>query len=107
MNKKGLLVNVFSPAFFSYVEDCETYDEALVTLKRVYVKGKNDVFARHIHAAEKRRVAESLEQFLQALNLLSKDCTFQRGECRTVPRITNQGRIYSKISGIRLKSHLF
>jgi len=43
VNKKGLLVNILSPAFFSYVEDCETYDEALVTLKRVYVKGKNDV----------------------------------------------------------------
>jgi len=62
---------------YSYVEDCETYDEALVILKRVYVKRKNDVFARHLLATRKQLTAENLQQFLQALKLLSKDCTFQ------------------------------
>jgi len=77
VNRKGLLVNFLSPVVYSYVEDCETYEEALVILKRVYVKRKNDVFARHLLATRKQRTAESLQQFLQALKLLSKDCTFQ------------------------------
>ena len=77
VNRKGLLVKFLSPVVYSYVEDCETYDEALVILKRVYVKRKNDVFARHLLATRKQRTAESLQQFLQALKLLSKDCTFQ------------------------------
>jgi len=77
VNKKGLLVNLFSPVVYSYVEDCETYEEALVILKCVYVKRKSDVFARHLLATGKQRTAESLQQFLQALKLLSKDCTFQ------------------------------
>jgi len=62
---------------YSYVEDCETCDEALVILKRVYVIRKNDVFARHLLATRKQRTAENLQQFFQALKLLSKDCTFQ------------------------------
>ena len=77
VNRKGLLVNFLSPVVYCYVEDCETYGEALVILKRVYVKRKNDVFARHLLATRKQRTAESLQQFLQALKLLSKDCTFQ------------------------------
>jgi len=77
VNRKGLLVNFLSPVVYSYVEDCNTYDEALVILNRVYVKIKNDVFARHRLATRKQRTAESLQQFLQALKLLSKDCTFQ------------------------------
>jgi len=35
VNRKGLLVNFLSPVVYSYVEDCETYDEALVILKPV------------------------------------------------------------------------
>jgi len=77
VNRKGLLVNFLSPAVYCYAEDCETYDEALVILKRVREKKKNDVFARHLLAIRKQRTAESLQQFLQALKLLSKECTFQ------------------------------
>ena len=40
VNRIGLLVNFLSPAVYSYVEDRETYDEALVIPKRVYVKSK-------------------------------------------------------------------
>jgi len=33
VNEKGLVI--FSPAVYSYVEDCETYDETLVALKQL------------------------------------------------------------------------
>jgi len=50
VNRKGLLVNFLSPALYSYVEDCETYDEALVILKHAYEKEKTtflqDIFLR-------------------------------------------------------------
>jgi len=36
--KKGLLADFLSHVVYSYVEDCEMYDEALVVLKRVHVK---------------------------------------------------------------------
>jgi len=50
VNRKEVLVNFLSPAVYSYVEDCETYDEALVILKRVREKKKTtflqDIFLR-------------------------------------------------------------
>jgi len=50
VNKKGVLVNFLSLAVYCYVEDCETYDEALVILKSVRKKKKTtflqDIFLR-------------------------------------------------------------
>ena len=68
---------MFSPIVYPYVEDCQNYEDALDVLKRTFIKRKNDVFARHLLATRKQRIGESLEQFLQALKVLSKDCSFR------------------------------
>ena len=77
VNRRGLLVNFLTPSVYQYIEDCETYEAAVAELKQVYVKTKNDVFARHLLVTRRQLPGESLQQFLQVLKTLSKDCTFR------------------------------
>ena len=45
-------------------------------LKTLYVKTPNEIFARHKLATRKQQAGETLDQYLQELKLLSKDCNF-------------------------------
>ena len=75
VNRRGLLVNFLTPSVYQYIEDCETYEAAVAELKRVYVK--NNVFARHLLATRRQLPGESLQQFLQVLKTLLRDCSFR------------------------------
>ena len=76
-DKRRLLINFLSPAIYPYVEDSNTYDEAIQTLKNLYVKPKNKIFSRHVLATRGQQQGESIEEFLQSLKILSKDCTLE------------------------------
>ncbi|KAK3777055.1 hypothetical protein RRG08_008903 [Elysia crispata] len=43
----------------------------------MYVKPGNEIFARHILATTKQEAGQTMDQFLQKLKGLSKDCNFQ------------------------------
>ncbi|KRX40031.1 Retrovirus-related Pol polyprotein from transposon gypsy [Trichinella murrelli] len=57
--------------------DCKTYDESIAKLNEVYVKPKNVIFARYEFISRKQRDGESLEEFLHALQQLSKNCEYK------------------------------
>ena len=59
------------------IEDCTDYDAAMLKLQRHYVKQPNLVFSRHLLATRKQKPGESLRKFLQALQILSKNCQFR------------------------------
>ena len=75
-DKLKLLVNYVTPSVYSHIKDYTTYDEAVKALQAVYVKPVNQEFARHQLATRKQQPHESIDQFLQQLKLLSKDCGF-------------------------------
>ncbi len=61
---------------YDYIEDCNTYEEAIQTLNNIYVKPTNEIFARHL-SNRRQKPSESIDQFLQALRELSKDCNYK------------------------------
>ena len=77
VNKLNLLVNYVAPSVYEYIADCKTYDEAVECLTNIYDKPKNEIFARHLVATRRQQSGESLDQFVQALKILSKDCNFK------------------------------
>lgn len=77
LNKLQLLVNYVSPRTYEYIEHCGTYAEAIATLKDLYIKPTNEIFARHLLATRRQRSGESMDEFLQALKTLAKDCKFK------------------------------
>ncbi|KRZ69283.1 hypothetical protein T10_11777 [Trichinella papuae] len=62
---------------FEYVQDCKSYEEAIAKLNEVYVKPKNVILARYEFISRKQRDGESLEEFLRALQRLSKNCEYE------------------------------
>ena len=70
------IVNFISAEVFDHDEECETYDAVIETLDRLYVKMRNNIFARHDLATRKQQPGESLDEFLEELKKLSKHCGF-------------------------------
>lgn len=77
LNKLTVLANFVSPSIFQYIEDCKEYDEAIQTLQALFVKPRNEIFARHVLATRRQQATETLDEYLQALKTLSKDCNFK------------------------------
>ena len=77
INKARIVRSCLSPEIFAYVEDAEDYDSIIATLRQVYVKPKNNVYACHLLVSRKQSPSESVREYLQALRLLAKDCVFQ------------------------------
>ena len=76
-DKLKLLINYVSPKVYAHIADCCTYDEAIKILQTIYVKPANEIFARHKLATRKQLPNESIDDFLQALKLLCRDCAFK------------------------------
>ena len=53
------------------------YDAAIAKLKASFIKTPNVIFSRHQLATRKQKAGESLEEFLQALHVMSKDCSLK------------------------------
>ena len=76
-DKLNLLINFIAPTVFEFIVDCPTYESAIETLQTLFVKPKNEIFARHILATSKQEQGQPLDQFLQKLRSLSKECDFK------------------------------
>ena len=77
LDKFGVLTNFISPTVFEYVEGCADYESAIATLHNIYVKPTNEIYARHQLATRRQQAGESLDEYLQALKILSKECNFK------------------------------
>ena len=77
LDKLQVLTNFLSPLVYDLISDATTYDSAIEVLKGVYVKSTNEVFSRHLLSVRKQQPGESLDEYLQALKTLSKDCSFK------------------------------
>ena len=75
-NKLAHLINLLAPNIYEIIADSTTYDEAIQTLEAVYDKPKNETFARFLLSSCKQEVGQSLDQYLQTLKTLAKDCNF-------------------------------
>ena len=76
-DKFRTIINLISHNIFDYVEDCTDYDSVVVTLEGLYIKSPNDILARHLLATRRQQPGESLDEFLQSLRKLSKDCNLK------------------------------
>jgi len=77
VDKLILLINCVSHTVYEFIEECETYDEAITALQSLYVHVPNEIFARHLLATTKQQQGQTLDEFLQTLRRLSKDCNFR------------------------------
>nr|XP_024219705.1 uncharacterized protein LOC112211733 [Halyomorpha halys] len=86
VNEQGklrLLTNFISHSVYLLIADKTTYETAIEVLKATYVKPINEIFARHKLASRKQSPDESIDQYHQALEQLSKTCQFAEVNAET------------------------
>lgn len=76
-DKLKLLFNYISSKVFQHVSAAGTFNDAVAVLKSLYVKPANEIYSRHKLATRCQQPEETVDQYLQALNLLAKDCNFK------------------------------
>ena len=77
LDKLVVLTNFLSPDIFEFVSESSTYDEAVTVLRNIYVKPPSVVFARHCLRTRRQQTGETVDEYMQALKVLSKDCDFK------------------------------
>ena len=78
INKARIIRSFLSPEIFASVEELDDYAAIVATLCQIYVKRKNNVYAKHLLESRKQGVTEKVTEYLQALKILAKDCSFQQ-----------------------------
>ena len=76
-DKLKFLIAHISEDVYDYVSECHTYQEAIQTLERLYVKPYNIISARHLLMTCKQQPGQSLDDYLQKLKQLADDCNYR------------------------------
>ena len=77
-NKLEILCAYVSADVYELIEGCDKYDTAIAKLRECFIQTPNAIFSRHLLASRKQKTGETLEEFLQTLHVLSKDCNFRQ-----------------------------
>ncbi|XP_047510256.1 uncharacterized protein LOC125053090 [Pieris napi] len=104
--KFQLLINHISPNIYTYISEATNYEEAITILQKLYVKPKNLIFARHMLATRKQRPEESIDIYLQALKILSKDCDFAAVDAESNKNDSVRDAFISGISSHKIRQRL-
>ena len=91
--KFKLLINLLSPAIFKHISDIHDYSTAMNALE-IFVKPTNSILCRHLLATRRQQTDESVDQYLQSLKRLAKDCDFQAVTGNTSERQMHQRCVY-------------
>ncbi|XP_031339629.1 uncharacterized protein LOC116168104 [Photinus pyralis] len=75
--RRKLLVNHLSASIYKHIKTCETYEASIAALEGIYIKPKNIILARHILFNRKQRADENISDYVRALRLAAKDCSFE------------------------------
>lgn len=78
--KYSVLINHVSPDIYLHISSVTKYTEAIALLKALFVKEKNENFARHCLAYRTQKDGETVEQYILSLETLAKDCSFKKAE---------------------------
>ena len=75
-DKLNTLINYVSADIYEHIADATSYNNAITILQNMYVKPRNDIFNRHLVASRRQSEGETLDQYIQELTKLSKECNF-------------------------------
>ncbi|KAI5721077.1 hypothetical protein M8J77_015726 [Diaphorina citri] len=97
--------------FLSHMKDATaadnaTYTGALSALEALYVKPKNVIYARHCLATRQQNTGETVDQYLQVLKHISKDCKFEPVTAQLYKEEYIRDAFISGLSSARIRQRL-
>ena len=75
-DKLSTLINFVSPTIYELIADCDDYDSAIQILESTFDKPANEIFLRHQLSTCRQEPGQTLDQYLQKLRTLAKNCNF-------------------------------
>ena len=75
--KLTLLINFVAPPIFTHFADCTSFDGAMTTLDRIYVKQTNEIFGRFQLQSRKQKITEDIDSYITALKNLARFCNYK------------------------------
>ncbi|KAI5751264.1 hypothetical protein M8J77_005901 [Diaphorina citri] len=105
-DKLQLLTNFVAPNVFTYIDDSATYTSALSALEALYIKPKNVIYARHCLATRQQNTGETVDQYLQVLKHISKDCKFEPVTAQLYKEEYIRDAFISGLSSARIRQRL-
>ena len=70
------MINYVSPSVYEFIAEAPNYTQAIDILRNLYVKPVNVMYNRHILITHRQGDTETIDQYLQELERLSKHCNF-------------------------------
>ena len=74
--KFNILINRLGLNTYEYVDSASSYTEAIEKLEKVYGKKINRIYARWKLTQQKQREGESMDNFVNRMMIIPKDCEF-------------------------------
>ena len=71
LDKLKVLINFISPEIFEYISDFDSYNSTVETIKNIYIKPPNIIFARHLLATRRQQDGETFDEYIEALKILA------------------------------------
>ena len=91
------------PAFENFKPLCAT---AINKLKELYIKPKNEIYARHLLSTRRQQTGETIDEYLLALRTLAKDCNFVQVSAQTYSDEYMRDSFISGISSNSIRQRL-
>ena len=76
VDKLKVLTAHLSAPIYKLTSEETTYESTITALQNLFVKPRNEIYARHMLATAKQDAGESVDEFILRINKLSQNCDF-------------------------------
>ena len=97
LNKLDVLIAHLTAPLYKLIQEETTCEKAIETLQKIFVKPRNEIYARHLLAMAQQNIGESIDEFILRIDKLSQNCSFT---AVTALEYKDAMKIDSFISGI-------
>ena len=61
---------------YKLIQEETTYETAIEMLQKLFIKPRNEMYARHLIATARQNIGESIDEFVLCIDKLSQNCSF-------------------------------
>ena len=61
---------------YKLIQEETTYEKVIERLQKLFVKPRNEIYARHLLATARQNIGESIDEFVLRIDKLSQNCSF-------------------------------
>ena len=76
LKKLDVLTAHLTAPLYKLIQEVTTYERAIEMLQKIFVKPRNEIYAKHLLATIRQNIGESIDEFILRIDKLSQNCSF-------------------------------